>query len=133
MGIRAGERVSIKKVTRDRIATREVKRLDAPVALEPKPRQVWPNNGKVHHTPIPESKYAAAPVSFPECEEPALDSPLRTAPEAKITAQPQPNMADSLLGRCLCEALNACKIAQEHASKIGLPVVFGPIRSRPWA
>jgi hypothetical protein len=63
MGIRAGERVSIKKITRNRIATWEVKRLDALAEARPiqAPRKTWPNNGKVHHAPIPESKYAAAP------------------------------------------------------------------------
>jgi hypothetical protein len=30
-----------------------------------------------------------------------------------------------LLGRCLIEALEACKAAQAHAAAIGLPTVFG--------
>ncbi len=144
LGIRAGERVSIRKVTRNRIATWEVKRLDAPVATGPQPVKRFPHNGKVVTPSLPAEKYAqpAAEIASAVPDVSWEDLPSEPAPAAQSVAgeTPAPEKAvqqtagsqlitsgePSLLGRCLCEALDACKIAQEHAAKIGLPVVFGP-------
>ena len=67
MGVIAGERVAIRKTTRGRIATWEVRRMDAPVAEASDSR-------RVQHTrqPIPDCKYSEPPVPvFPEVDEPA--------------------------------------------------------------
>jgi hypothetical protein len=128
MGIRAGERVSIKKVTRDRIATWEVRRLDAPAETQPVPtaRKTWPHNGHVQDKPIPVDKYAP-PVSFPECE-PALEPPVTLTPTPEATpagaAQSDGSSSDSLLTRALCEAIDAAKAGQAHAAAIGFPLTF---------
>lgn len=58
---------------------------------------------------------------FPECE------PTNSQPAASAArdGQPVPPPTDGgLLGRCLCEALDACKFAHAHATAIGLPVTF---------
>ncbi len=124
MGIRAGERVSIKKVTRDRVATWEVKRLDAPIEAQPAPtaRKTWPNNGKVQHAPIPDSKYAAPPTAWPEiAPAPALPSTVTPAPEAAIPLEEKASRvdstpADNFIARALREAIDA--------ASIGFPLTF---------
>lgn len=68
----------------------------------------------VHSRQIPDSKYSD-PASAVEVTPAAI-----TAPESSVYRRD-----GGLLGRCLCEALDACKVAQNHAATIGLPTVFG--------
>jgi hypothetical protein len=73
----------------------------------------------VHGRQIPESKYAA-----PETDWSGMAVEL--TPKVVTASQASPSNGDGgLLGRCLCEALDACKAAQAHAAAIGLPTVFG--------
>jgi hypothetical protein len=73
----------------------------------------------VIHRRIPDNKYAT----------PASDAPAAVVAAAPVTpAAPSASLAaddGGLLGRCLIEALDACKAAQAHAAAIGLPTVFG--------
>jgi hypothetical protein len=74
---------------------------------------------------LPDTKYAKPELlapAFPECETPATS----TAKTEQPTAAPSVAGDGDLLGRCLCEALNACKVAHAHATNVGLPVAFGP-------
>lgn len=68
---------------------------------------------------IPESKYAAPDPDW---------SGMAVELTPTVVTQPQAspsNRDGGLLGRCLVEALDACKVAQAHAAAIGLPTVFG--------
>ena len=120
-GVRAGQPIGITRALYNRSVTWKVRAIGqvaempspVPASTTRKPT-AKPSNG------LPDQLYAKpeppAPV-FPECE-PSRDG------------QPLPNIepaADGgLLGRCLCEALNACKVAHAHATAIGLPTTFGP-------
>jgi hypothetical protein len=73
----------------------------------------------VHGRQIPDSKFAAPDTNW--------GMAVEVTPE--VVAQPPQARAredGGLLGRCLIEALEACKAAQAHAAAIGLPTVFGP-------
>ncbi len=84
-------------------------------------------------TPAPELKGALAvvPARIPESKYAAPDpnwSGMAVDLTPMVVTQPQaaPSAGDGgLLGRCLIEALDACKVAQAHAAAIGLPTVFG--------
>jgi hypothetical protein len=68
---------------------------------------------------IPESKYA---VPEPDWSGMAVE----VTPNVVTASHASPSLGDGgLLGRCLIEALDACKAAQAHAAAIGLPTVFG--------
>jgi hypothetical protein len=79
----------------------------------------WPNRLKTPN-PLPDAKYAQ-PEAAPD---PGWADLGATMPEVSSLAQQISAAPDCLLGRCLCEALDACKVAQEHAASIGVPVVF---------
>lgn len=116
----AGEQVGIARLTRNRIVIWRVRLIEpaTPEAPRPAPRPVE----KRTPPPIPPAKYAAPPpVEWPETQTPAKPARIEAPRLAPVT----PGRLDSPLGRCLCEALDACKIAQEHAAKIGLPTIFG--------
>lgn len=69
--------------------------------------------------PIPDSKYAAAKPDW-------SGMAVELTPTVVRSSQASPSNGDGgLLGRCLREALDACKAAQAHAAAIGLPTVFG--------
>lgn len=58
-----------------------------------------------------------------------IESPADGAPAPEITAPvstatSQPSTTDSLLVRCLCEAVDAAKTGQAHAAAIGFPLTF---------
>jgi hypothetical protein len=92
---------------------------DAKYASVEPPAPVWDNVALVHVT-------AANGAELSEDTPSAAQAPPM-ANDGTRDAQPiTPAGGDgSLLGRCLCEALNACKIAHAHASAIGLPTTFG--------
>ncbi len=101
----------------------------------------------VHGRQIPDSKYSKPEPPAPVWEGLSLAAPsttvangagpLQSAPSATSQAPSMANGAQytepitrpgddgGLLGRCLIEALSACKVAQAHAAAIGLPTVFG--------
>ena len=129
LGIGAGERVGIRKCTRNRVVIWHVRRMDAPVAEAS-------DSTRFQHTrqPIPECKYSEPPVPvFPEVDEPA---PARYGVSDQAPAQavlPNPATAgsqhvtasDNLLTRCLCEAVDAVQVAQKYATERGYAVAFG--------
>jgi len=68
---------------------------------------------------IPEQKYAAPDPDW-------SGMAVELTPTVVTQSQASPTNGDGgLLGRCLIEALDACKAAQAHAAAIGLPTVFG--------
>lgn len=85
------------------------------------------------------ARYLTIKTPSPEVKHPlgVVDGGVRSIPESKYAAPetewtgmtvsaPVTQSGDGgLLGRCLCEALDACKVAQAHAATIGLPTVFG--------
>src|ERR1700691_4288924 len=74
--------------------------------------------GVVQRQQIPDSKFAppAADWNGTAVEvPPTVVSPPPAAPSS---------LDGGLLGRCLVEALDACKAAQAHATSIGLPTTF---------
>ena len=67
---------------------------------------------------IPDAKYAAPDPDW-------SGMAVELTPTVVTASQSSPSNGDGgLLGRCLCEALSACKVAQAHAAAIGLPTVF---------
>jgi hypothetical protein len=124
-GVRAGQQVGITRTTYNRAVIWRVRSIRQ-VAQMPREASTTSKPKPIAHE-LPAHLYAKpeppAPV-FPECETPATSTPK--------TEQPTPDTVPSLtgegglLGRCLCEALNACKVAHAHADKVGLPVTFGP-------
>ena len=74
----------------------------------------------VHGRQIPDSKFAAPEPDW---------AGMTVAVTPEVVASPpaaRSGVDGGLLGRCLIEALDACKAAQAHAAAIGLPTVFGP-------
>jgi hypothetical protein len=83
-------------------------------------------------TPPPELKGPLAVVrhSIPDAKyAPPDDTPAPVVEASAVTLAAPPASLSAgdggLLGRCLIEALNACKAAQAHGAAIGLPTVFG--------
>jgi hypothetical protein len=142
-GVRAGQQVGITRSTFNRAVIWRVRMIGTVAEM---PRTV---RAAAHSKPrsngLPERFYAKIEPPLPVWDGlvAAQDSiaangtdPSKCVPSA--TSQ-TPLMANGvqhpeaitppdggLLGRCLCEALNACKVAHAHADKVGLPVTFGP-------
>lgn len=112
LGIKAGERVGIKKSIHNRVTTWHVRRMDAPVETPVPERKVFPHNGKPVNEPLPERCYA----------QPAAEI-ATTVPDKSWEDVPQAPETD-LLTRCLCEAITAAKTGQAHAAAIGFPLTF---------
>jgi hypothetical protein len=72
----------------------------------------------VHGRQIPDAKYAAPEVNWGGMTV-ELTPTVVSGPTASLTSG-----EGGLLGRCLIEALDACKAAQAHATSIGLPTTF---------
>jgi hypothetical protein len=121
-GVRPGVPVGITRTTYNRVAIWKV-RLIGQVIQMPEPEVPANSASQPTANGLPERVYAKpeppAPV-FPECDAIAATPPLVAAPPA--SSGPSDG---GLLGRCLIEALDACKAAQAHAAAIGLPTVFG--------
>ena len=106
---------------------------------EPAPQLKSPL-GVVNGGIIPDAKYASVEPPAPVWDNVTLVHVAelsRDVPSAAGQTSLMPNgvshteiimqSADGgLLGRCICEALDACKVAHAHASAIGLPTTFGP-------
>lgn len=142
-GIRAGQQVGITRSTYNRAVIWKVRTIAPVTSIAPTPREATTKPKPAAHG-LPERVYASpqpgrdghavtmappAPV-FPECEPintvvtaPRRDGQVVTTSPANLSIEPAP--ADGgLLGRCLCEALNACKVAQAHAAAIGTAMTF---------
>jgi len=117
MGIRAGERVGIRKVLRNRIATWEVRRMDA-ADERAAPREVTPD-GRPGRKPIPDSKYSD-PAPVPPVTTPAPEH----SRNQEETASREPITSVSLIARSLCEAIDAAAAGHAHAAAIGFPLTF---------
>lgn len=102
-------------------------RVVAPVSPEIQPdhsrNAANSKSARVHK--LPDRVYATKeppPIAFPECQPPT--NAAVTAPGRDGQPAMSPPADGGLLGRCLCEALDACKVAHAHATAIGLPVTF---------
>lgn len=130
LNYRAGEEIGITRQTRNRSVIWKVRLIEPATESEPAPapRPVQ----KRTPPPLPESKYAPPPTQWPEFETPAngkTNGAPAKPPARAEQSHTQPVAVprqDSFLGRCLCEALDACKIAQQYAADIGLPIIFAP-------
>jgi hypothetical protein len=74
--------------------------------------------GVVHGRQIPDSKFAAPAADWTGMAVEVTPTVV-SAPPASHSG-----LDGGLLGRCLIEALDACKAAQAHATSIGLPTTF---------
>jgi hypothetical protein len=144
-GVRAGVPVGITRNTYNRAALWKV-RVIGQVTEMPAREASANTTSEGKSNGLPERVYAkveppALPLSTPESLFPATSTrdlsagvPALVFPECDavaalpLIAAPSASSAPAdggLLGRCLCEALDACKAAQAHAAAIGLPTVFG--------
>jgi hypothetical protein len=88
------------------------------LTIKSPPPQLKGALGVVHGRQIPESKFAQPAADWG-------DMPVEVTPTV-VSAPPasRSGVDGGLLGRCLIEALDACKAAQAHAISIGLPTTF---------
>jgi hypothetical protein len=117
-GVRAGVPVGITRVSFNRAVIWKV-RIVTPVTEMTVPAA---SNGHSKANGLPARVYAK-----PDPPAPVWDGLPLATPDATVINGSEPSHAGGgLLGRCLVEALDACKVAHAHASAIGLPTTFGP-------
>ena len=146
-GVRAGVPIGITRTMYNRCVTWKVRAIGQVAEIAPAARPSTTSKPKAKPTGFPERLYSTPEppaLVFPECE--PANHPINggaglevNADGQLIAARAQPSalngvphaeagvqtpVAGGLLGRCLVEALDACRVAQSHAAAIGMAMTF---------
>jgi hypothetical protein len=131
LGYTANQRVGITRETHNRAVIWKVRLIDAPQSINtarPAAAAVPSATSRaIAARPIPDSKYAAPPVAWPEIETPAPAKPVARATENRPPeAPPAAAVAhvSNILKACLYASIDAAREAQVYATQNGFPLTF---------